>query len=92
MWAAASGPVFRWGVAAMNYLYTKPVFDALAFLQGDAAPPASGELAEQRAAADLTLDAALRNVPLPDGLMTRLGKLAHSMPDENADQVDWLGC
>jgi hypothetical protein len=41
---------------------------------------------------DRAIDAALRSVPLPDGLMTRLGKLAYAMPDETADQVDCLGC
>jgi hypothetical protein len=42
--------------------------------------------------ADLAIDATLRSVPLPDGLMTRLGKLVYTMSDEPADQVDYLGC
>ena len=43
-------------------------------------------------AADRALDAALRSVPLPDGLITRLGMLVYTMPDETADQVNCLGC
>ena len=42
--------------------------------------------------ADRAIDAALRGVPLPDGLLSRLGRLAYTMSDEAADQVDYLGC
>ena len=42
--------------------------------------------------ADRTIDAALRNVPLPDGMLSRLGRLVYTMSDEAADQVDYLGC
>jgi hypothetical protein len=31
-------------------------------------------------------------VPLPQGLITRLGLIAYSIPDDAADKVDWLGC
>jgi hypothetical protein len=41
---------------------------------------------------DRAIDIALRAVPLPDGLMTRLGRLVYSMPDDAPDHVDWLGC
>jgi hypothetical protein len=41
---------------------------------------------------DYAIDLALRSVPLPSGLMTRLGRLAYTMTDEAADQVDYLGC
>ena len=41
---------------------------------------------------DSAIDVALRAVPLPDGLMTRLGMLVYTMPEEAPDQVDWLGC
>jgi hypothetical protein len=74
------------------YLHSKSVFDPFAFPPGDAVPPVTGEPAQQRATADLTIDLALRSVPLPDGLMTRLGKLVYAMSDESSDQVDWLGC
>jgi hypothetical protein len=41
---------------------------------------------------DRAIDAALRAVPLPDGLMTRLQLLACTMPEDMPDQLDWLGC
>jgi len=41
---------------------------------------------------DDAIDTALRCVPLPDGLLTRLDAFVRVMPDESADQVDWLGC
>jgi hypothetical protein len=41
---------------------------------------------------DSAIDLALCAVPLPDGLMTRLGMLVYTMPEEAPDQVDWLGC
>jgi hypothetical protein len=43
-------------------------------------------------AEDSAIDMALCAVPLPDGLMTRLGMLAFTMTDDAPDQVDWLGC
>jgi hypothetical protein len=42
--------------------------------------------------ADMAIDAALRSVPLPDGLLTRLDKFVHAMTDESTDPFDWLGC
>jgi hypothetical protein len=45
-----------------------------------------------RLPADLAIDAVLRSVPLPDGLLTRLDHLIQAMPDEASDQVDWLSC
>lgn len=41
---------------------------------------------------DGAVDAALRSVPLPDGLLARLQRLALAMFDESADQADYLGC
>ena len=43
-------------------------------------------------AADSAIDEALRSVPLPQGLLSRLGLLAYTAPDDAADKVDWLGC
>jgi hypothetical protein len=43
-------------------------------------------------AADSAIDEALRSVPLPHGLLTRLGLIAYTAPDDAADTVDWLGC
>jgi hypothetical protein len=42
--------------------------------------------------ADRAIDAALRSVPLPDGLLARLGQMARTMSDEVSDAVDYLGC
>lgn len=41
---------------------------------------------------DNSIDAALRSVPLPDGFLSRLGKLAYTVSDEAIDSVDYLGC
>jgi hypothetical protein len=41
---------------------------------------------------DMAIDAALRSVPLPDGLLTRLDKFVHAMTDGATDSVDYLGC
>lgn len=43
-------------------------------------------------AADRNIDTALRNVPLPDGMLSRLSRLVYTVSDEAADQVDYLGC
>jgi hypothetical protein len=93
MWAAAIGWFFEGGISAMSYnLESKSVFDALSFLNRDAMLPFAAETAAHRAEEERAVDFALRNVPLPDGLLTRLGKLVYTLPDETADQVDWLGC
>jgi hypothetical protein len=42
--------------------------------------------------ADAAIDRALRDVPLPDGLFTRLGDLVYSVSDTPVDRLDWLGC
>ena len=74
------------------YLHTKSILDSLTFVNGEATVPLAGEPAQQRIAADHALDSALRNVPLPEGMMSRLEKLVCALPDESADQVDWLSC
>jgi hypothetical protein len=55
-------------------------------------PPLADKLTFPGPAADGAIDAALRAVPLPDGLLTRLRRLIHSISDDSSDQVDWLGC
>ena len=42
--------------------------------------------------ADRAIDAALKCVPLPDGLLSRLGLMVSTMPEELSDPVDYLGC
>jgi hypothetical protein len=59
---------------------------------GSAGDTSLSRQAAERRAADRAIDAALRSVPLPDGLLTRLGRLVYTMPDETTGQVDWLGC
>jgi hypothetical protein len=76
----------------MSYLHFKSTFDHGAYTNGNLTPPIMGEMGSQGPAADCAIDSALRSVPLPDGFLTRLGKLVYTMPDEAADQVDWLGC
>jgi hypothetical protein len=73
------------------YLHTKSILDSHTFSNGEAMVPLTGE-ALHRATVDHTLDSALRNVPLPEGIMPRLEKLICTLPDESADQVDWLIC
>ena len=38
------------------------------------------------------MDAALRRISLPDGMLARLNLLVAVMPDEVTDHADWLGC
>jgi hypothetical protein len=76
----------------MSLSHSNSAFDSRSFLNSQLPSFGAGELAVSRQAADRAIDQALRSVPLPDGLLTRLGKLAYTMSDEAADQVDWLGC
>jgi hypothetical protein len=76
----------------MSYPYSKPNSLGNAFM-----PPAESLGAPDHSlpfvqSMDSAVDAALRSVPLPDGMLNRLKKLAFSMPDEAAGQVDYLGC
>jgi hypothetical protein len=41
---------------------------------------------------DGAMDTALRSVPLPEGMLTRLQRLALTITDESNGQVDYLGC
>jgi hypothetical protein len=85
-------PVFRGGLTMSNYLESKSVFDAWTVFNGDSGIPFGSETAAQRAAEERAVDYALRNVQLPDGLLTRLGRLVYTISDEPADRVDWLSC
>jgi len=42
--------------------------------------------------ADRAVDQALRNVVLPDGLLSRLGALVCKLSDDATDRMDYLGC
>ena len=54
--------------------------------------PGSVRVAAARRELDAALDCALRDVPLPEGLLTRLHKIVYSVSDTPADRLDWLGC
>jgi hypothetical protein len=76
----------------MSFSHSNSAFDSHSFLNSQLPPSGAGEVTVNRQAVDRPIDQALRSVPLPDGLLTRLGKLAYTVSDEAADQVDWLGC
>lgn len=77
----------------MSYdLHSNSFIDPLSILNGKPSLRVAPESVRDTFAVDQAIDTALRSVPLPDGLMTRLGKLAFTVTDETADQVDWLGC
>jgi hypothetical protein len=76
----------------MSDFHFHPAFDHHPFTGGQSILPPSKDLLTESRQADRAIDAALRSVPLPQGLMTRLGQLVYAMPDESADHVDWLGC
>ena len=42
--------------------------------------------------ADVAIDAALRSVPMPEGLLARLSTRFDAPAEETADAVDSLGC
>lgn len=41
---------------------------------------------------DNAMDTALRSVPIPEGMLTRLQRLALTLADDSNGQVDYLGC
>ena len=76
----------------MSYLRFDSAFDRNAFAGAEPASQFASDVPPVQQSTDRAIDSALRSVPLPDGLMTRLGKLVYAMSEEAADQVDWLGC
>ena len=77
----------------MSYhLNSRSIFDPLSLTGGDMPFSVTNEPGHHRIASEHAMDSALRNVPLPEGMMTRLAELAQSLPNESADQVDYLGC
>jgi hypothetical protein len=77
----------------MSYPHSKPISFGDAFLN----PAADSIAAFDRSrpfiqSTDGAIDVALRNVPLPDGLLGRLKRLVVTMPDETSGQIDYLGC
>jgi hypothetical protein len=82
--------------APMSYSYSKPLGGHAAkgdpFTDMNDALPLLANALRSDPSTDRAIDAALRSVPLPDGLMTRLGMFVYTLPDNAADQADYLGC
>jgi hypothetical protein len=75
----------------MSYPYSGSASDRYEF-RFEFLASRNGESLDTSHTTDDAIDIALRGIPLPNGLMTRLGKLAYTVFDESADQVDYLGC
>ncbi len=61
-------------------------------LTGNDPFPLAGDSLVPDSLTDDTLDATLRQVPLPEGFVARLDKLVYELSDEPTDHVDFLGC
>jgi hypothetical protein len=79
-------------IPIMSYPYSGSASDRYAVHFELPASRNRDPLAKASRATDRAIDVALRNVPLPNGLMTRLGRLAYTLSDEVADRVDYRGC
>lgn len=77
---------------AVSLSESNPTFPRHARLNGRVLPCPGDEPPASARSADRAIDAALRSVPLPDGLLTRLCMLVRAMSDEPADRLDYLGC
>jgi len=76
----------------MSYPHSKTFLSSVTFTtSADTIAALDGSLIFIRSG-DRTIDTALRNVPLPEGLMRRLGQLASSLSDGVSDSIDYLGC
>ena len=82
------------GFTQMLHFYSRPLFGGDRFTDPDDLLPPVGGFAPVGAgeSPDRAIDTALRNVPLPEGLMVRMTMLAVTLPDDATDQVDYLGC
>ena len=77
------------GFTQMLHFYSRPLFGGDRFTDSDdLLPPVPGFPAVGAGESpDRAVDIALRNVPLPEGLMVRMAMLAVTLPDESTDQV-----
>ena len=77
------------GFTQMLYFYSRPMFGGDRFTDSDELLPPIGGFTSVGAgeSPDRAIDSALRNVPLPDGLMVRMTMLAVTLPDDATDQV-----
>jgi hypothetical protein len=76
----------------MSYSHSKPNSLGDAYSIPAESSGASDQLLPFVQSLDTAVDAALRSVPLPDGMLNRLKRMAFTMPDETAGQMDYLGC
>jgi hypothetical protein len=73
-------------------------FDSTPYVGGDESSfagehfRAAGPTSPSGRKVDRAIDSALRSVPLPNGMMTRLANLICTMPDEAVNRMDYLGC
>ena len=77
------------GLTQMLHFYSRPLFGGDRFTDSDdLLPPVAGFPAVGAGESpDRAIDTALRNVPLPQGMMVRMTMLAVTLPDESTDQV-----
>jgi hypothetical protein len=76
----------------MSKIHSHPAFDIQPFTGGTNMPQPTGERSLPGRHSDRAIDAALRSVPIPEGMMSRLGQLVATLSDKSADHADWLGC
>ena len=76
------------GFTLMLHFYSMPMFGGDRFTDSDLLPPVAGFPAVGAGESpDRAVDTALRNVPLPQGMMVRMTMLAGTLPDDATDQV-----
>ena len=77
------------GFTQMLHFYSRPLFGGDRFTDSDdLLPPVPGFPAVGAGESpDRAVDIALRNVPLPEGLMVRMVMLAVTLPDDATDHV-----
>jgi hypothetical protein len=77
------------GFTQMLHFYSRPLFGGDRFTDSDGLlPPVAGfPPVGAGESPDRAIDSALRNVPLPQGLMVRMTMLAVTLPDDATDQV-----
>jgi hypothetical protein len=76
----------------MLYFYMKPSFGCDHFPDTEGTLPFVGGGSRSVPSTDRAIDSQLRSVPLPEGLMARLGMLVHTLSNDSADRVDFQGC
>jgi hypothetical protein len=76
----------------MSYFESTPHVGGDGSISAEELFSSSGAFSPSVRTVDCAIDSALRSVPLPNGMMTRLANLLCTMPDDAADHMDYLGC